>query len=78
MKKEVIAILKAKGIDTPEKVIEELVSTGVLNGFDMSKYLARDEFLKLSFGVPSPTKILKDCAHRYHVSHSTMKRMMSV
>jgi hypothetical protein len=78
MKKDVIAILKAKGLDTPEQVIEELVNTGVLTGFDMSKYLARHEFLKLSFGVPAPTQILKDVAHKHNLGHSTLKRMLSV
>lgn len=77
MKKDVIAILKAKGIDTPEGVIEELVTTGVLTGFDMSKYLAVNEFMRLSMGVDKPTRMLRDVAHRHNIGRTTLRDLLA-
>ena len=73
MKKDLIAIMRAKGIDTPEKAIEDLIASGVLTGFDMSKYLAVNEFMRLSLGVEKPTRILKDVAHRHSIGHTTLR-----
>jgi hypothetical protein len=51
---ELQSILDAKGITTASDAVRELMQAGILTGYDVSVYLAQQEFLSTSAGVERP------------------------
>ena len=68
------SILDAKGITTAADAVRELMQAGILTGYDVSVYLAQQEFLSASAGVERPMCMLKDIAYKHSIGFSTLRR----
>lgn len=78
MKEKVIAIMRDKGIQNPDRVVEELVSSGVMTHYDLCKYVGREEFFRLAMRYPSRTErwILERISVELSLSESTLRRAL--
>lgn len=74
---ELMQVLGSKGIATAEDAIRELHAAGVLTGYDVSVYLAQQEFMEKSAGVAKPMCMLKDIAHKHSIGCSTLRNRIS-
>lgn len=76
--KEIVTILESKGIATASDAVRELMKAGVLTGYDVSVYLAQQEFMRSSVGVERPTPLMKDIAHKHSICWLTLRRSLEV
>ena len=76
--KELLAILERKGITTAQDAIAELHRSGALTAYDVSVYVAQDEFMRLSVGVERPMSLMRDVAYRHSISCGTLRRRVEV
>lgn len=75
--KQLLEILRAKGITSADAVIIELYEKGVLTWYDVSVYLAMEDFMKESLGKPNPTRIMRDVAQRYSISTTVLHQRLA-
>lgn len=75
---ELMEVLRSKGIATAEDAIIELHVSGVLTGYDVSVYLAQQEFMAKSIGVAKPMRILSDVAHRHSISATVLRERLAI
>ena len=76
MKKEVIERLRQKGMNTAEQVVDELVKSGALTHYALSKYVGREMWLERMVKYPArtPTEIAKEVARECAISPTTLRR----
>lgn len=74
--RELLYILKEKGIESAEDAIRELDRYGVLTGYDCSKYVAANEFMERSYGKGSVDEVLADVAFKHRIGENTLRRVI--